>query len=79
MRQLAKITHRRHQWKAKAKQRSAHHGSLRQQLARVKAEREQAQQDLKATQSRRRQLESQTQGVAVRPQVDGVWLGLQLL
>ena len=78
MRQLAKITHSRNQWKAKAKQRSEHHRDLRTQLARVKAERDQAKQDLKATQSRLRQLESQTQAVAVRPQVDVVWLSLSL-
>ncbi len=78
MRQLCKITHRRHQWKAKAKQRSDHNRSLRQQLARVKAERAQATQDLQATQSRLRQLESHAQAVAARPQVDVVWLCLQL-
>jgi hypothetical protein len=75
---LAKIKHSRNQWKAKAKQRSDHHRYLRKQLARVKAERDQATQDLKATQSRLRQLESQTQAVAVRPQVHVVWLCLQL-
>jgi hypothetical protein len=78
MRQLSKIKHRRNPWQAKAKQRSDHHRSLRKQLTRVKAEREQAKQDLQATQSRRRQLESQPQAVAVRPKVDSVWLCLQL-
>jgi len=78
MSQLSKITHSRNQWKAKAKQRSDHHRYLRKQLARVKAERDQAKQDLKATHSRLRQLESQTQAVAVRPKVDVVWLCLQL-
>jgi hypothetical protein len=78
MRQLAKMQHRRNQWQAKATQRSDHHGSLRQQLARVKAERAQAKQALKATQSRLRQLESHTQAMAVRPQVDVVWLCLPL-
>jgi septal ring factor EnvC (AmiA/AmiB activator) len=61
------MQHRRNQWQAKATQRSDHHGSLRQQLARVKAERDQAKQALKATQSRLRQLESHTQAMAVRP------------
>ena len=42
MSQLSKVKHRRNQWQAKAKQRSDHHRSLRQQLARVKAERDQA-------------------------------------
>jgi hypothetical protein len=78
MRQLSKIHHSRKQWKAKAKPRSDHHRSLRKQLARVTAERDQAKQDRKATQSRLRQFESQTQAVAVRPQVDVVWLCLQL-
>ena len=78
MSQLAKMKHSRHQWKAKAKQRRDHHGSLRQQLARVKAERAQAKQALKATPSRLRQLASHTQAMAVRPQVDVVWLCRQL-
>jgi hypothetical protein len=78
MSQLSKIKHSRNQWKAKAKQRSDHHRYLRKQLARVKAERDQAKQELKATHSRLRQFESQTQAVAVRPKVDVVWLCLQL-
>jgi hypothetical protein len=78
MSQLSKMKHSRNQWKAKAKQRSDHHGYLRKQLARVKAERDQAKQALKATQSRLRQLESHTQAMAVRPKVDVVWLCLQL-
>ena len=47
MSQLSKVNQSRHQWKAKAKQRSDHNRSLRKQLARVKAERDQAKQDLK--------------------------------
>ena len=78
MSQLCKVTHSRNQWKAKAKQRSDDNRYLRQQLARVKAERDQATQNLKATQSRLRQLESHAQAVAARPQVDVVWLCLQL-
>jgi hypothetical protein len=78
MSQLCKVKHSRNQWKAKAKQRSDHNRYLRKQLARVKAERDQAQQGLKATQSRLRQLESHAQAVAARPQVDVVWLCLQL-
>ena len=78
MSQLSKVTHSRHQWKAKATQRSDHNRYLRKQLARVKAERDQAKQDLKETQTRLRQLESQAQAVAVRPQVEVVWLSLQL-
>ena len=78
MSQLSKGKHRRNQWQAKAKQRSDHNRYLRKQLARVKAERDQAKQDLKETQTRLRQLESQAQAVAVRPQVDVVWLSLPL-
>jgi hypothetical protein len=78
MSQLAKVKHSRNQWKAKAKQRSDHNRYLRKQLTRVKAERDQAKQDLKETQTRLRQRESQAQAVAVRPQVDVVWLALQL-
>ena len=78
MSQLSKVTHSRNQWKAKAQQRSDHNRYLRKQLARVKAERDQAKQDIKETQTRLRQLESQAQAVAVRPQVEVVWLSLQL-
>jgi len=78
MSQLDKVTHSRNQWKAKAQQRSDHNRYLRQQLARVKAERDQAKQDLKETPTRLRQLESQAQAVAMRPQVDVVWLSLHL-
>ena len=78
MSQLSKVNHSRNQWKAKAKQRNDHNRYLRKQLARVKAERDQAKQDLKDTQTRLRQLESQAQAVAVRPKVDVVWLSLQL-
>jgi len=78
MSQLCKVKHSRHQWKAKAKQRSDHNRYLRKQLARVKAERDQAKQGLKATQSRLRQHESHAQAVAARAKVDVVWLCLQL-
>jgi len=78
MSQLDKVTHSRNQWKAKAQQRSDHNRSLRKQRARVKAERDQAKQDLKETPTRLRQLESQAQAVAMRPQVDVVWLSLHL-
>ena len=78
MSQLSKVKHSRNQWQAKAKQRSDHNRYLRKQLARVKAERDQAKQDLKETQTRLRQLESQAQAVAMRPKVDVVWLSLRL-
>ena len=78
MSQLSKVNHSRNQWQAKATQRSDHNRSLRKQLARVKAERDQATQDLKETPTRLRQLASQAQAVAVRPQVEVVWLSLHL-
>jgi hypothetical protein len=78
MSQLSKVKHSRNQWQAKAKQRSDHNRYLRKQLARIKAERDQAKQDLKETQTRLRQLESQVQAVAMRPKVDVVWLSLRL-
>ena len=78
MSQLSKVKHGRNQWKAKAKQRSGDNRYLRKQLARVKAERDRAQQALKDTQVRLNQLERQAQTVAVRPKVDVVWLSLRL-
>ena len=78
MSQLSTVKQSRHPWQAKAKQRSDHNRSLRKQLARVKAERDQAKQDLKETPTRLRQLERQAQAVAVRPQVEVVWLSLPL-
>ena len=78
MSQLSKVTHSRNQWKAKAKQRSDHNRYLRKQLARLQAERAQARQEFKETQTRLRQLESQVQAVAVRPKVDVVGLALNL-
>ena len=78
MSQLSKVTHSRNQWKAKATQRSDHNRYLRKQLARLKAERTQARQEFKETQTRLHQLESQVQAVAVRPKVDVVGLALNL-
>jgi hypothetical protein len=78
MSQLSKVKHSRNQWKAKAKQRSDHHRYLRKQFARLKAERDQAKQELKETQTRLRQLESPVPAVAVRPKVDMVGLALNL-
>jgi hypothetical protein len=78
MSQLSKVNHSRNQWKGKAKQRGDANRYLRKQLARLKAERDQAKQDLKATHARLRQLESQVQAVAMRPKVDVVWLALRL-
>ena len=77
MSQLSKVNQSRHQWKAKAKQRSDHNRSLRKQLARVKAERDQAKQDLKKPKPACASLRAKP-GQAVRPQVEVVWLSLQL-
>jgi hypothetical protein len=78
MSQFSKVNHSRNQWKSKAQQRGDANRYLRKQLARLKAERDQAKQALKETQARLRQLESQAQTVAVRPKVDVVWLALRL-
>jgi hypothetical protein len=78
MSQLAKVTHSRNQWKRKAKERGDQDRYLRKQLARVKAERDQAKQALKAAHAYLRQLKSQPQAVAVWPKVDVVWLSLRL-
>ncbi len=78
MRPLSKVKHSRNQWKAKATQRSDPNRYLRKQLARLKAERAQAKQELQETQTRLRQRESQVPAVAVRPQVDVVGLALHL-
>jgi hypothetical protein len=78
MSHLSKVNHSRNQWKGKAKQRGDDNRYLRKQLARIKAERDQAKHELKATQARLRQLEPQGQAVALRPTVDLVWLALRL-
>jgi len=78
MSQLCKVKHGRQQWKDKARQRGDQNRYLRKELARVKAERDQAKQALQESQARLGQLESQVQTVAVRPKVDVVWLSLRL-
>jgi hypothetical protein len=78
MSQLSKVKHSRNQWKHKAKERGDQDRYLRKQLARVKAERDQAKQALKEAQARLRQIESQAQAVVVLPKVDVVWISLQL-
>lgn len=77
MSQFSKVNHSRNQWKGKAKQRGETNRYLRKQIARLKAERNQAKQELKDTQARLRQLESQVQTEG-RPKVDVVWLSLRL-
>ena len=78
MSQLYKVKHSRQQWKTKAKQRSDQNRYLRKQLARIKAERDQAKRDLKETQARLHQIETQAAARAVLPKVDVVWLSLRL-
>jgi hypothetical protein len=78
MSQLCKVQYSRQQWKTKAKHRSDQNRYLRKQLARIKAERDQAKRDLKATQARLHQIERQAQAIAVLPKVDVVWLALRL-
>jgi hypothetical protein len=78
MSQLAKVKHSRNQWKRKAQERGDQDRSLRQQLARVKAERDQAKQALKEAQARLCQLKSPSQAVAGWPKGDVVWLSLRL-
>ena len=78
MSQLAKVKHSRNQWKRKAKERGDQDRYLRKQLARVKAEHDQAKQALKEAQARLCQLKSPPQAVAGWPKVDVVWLSLRL-
>ncbi len=78
MSQFSKINNSRKHWKGKAKQRGDNNRYLRKQLARIKAERDEAKRALKEAQVRLRQLESQVQAQAVRPKVDGVWIALRL-
>jgi hypothetical protein len=78
MRQLSKVNRSRNQWKDKAKQRGEQQRYQRKQIARLRAERDQAKQALKEAQARLRQLESQVQAVAVRFKIDVVWLSLHL-
>jgi hypothetical protein len=78
MSQLSKVKQGRKQWKDKARQRGDQNRYLRKELARVKAERDQAKQRLKENQAPLRQLESQVQSLAVRAKVDVVWLSWRL-
>src|SRR5437867_580176 len=78
MSQLSKVKRSRNQWKDKAKQRSEQQRYQRKQMARLRAERDQAKQALKEAQARLRQLESHVQAIAVRLKIDVVWLSLHL-
>ena len=61
MRQLSTVTHRRHQWKHKAKQRGDCARYQRKPRARLTAERDRAIHALQAAQARLRQSESHAQ------------------
>jgi len=78
MSHLCKVKHSRHQWKTKAKQRSDQNRYLRKQLARIKAERDQAKRGRQETRARIHQSENQASAMAVLPKVDVVWLSLRL-
>lgn len=78
MSQLSKVKHSRQQWKHKAKQRGDHNRYQRKQLARLRAERNQATRALKETRAQLHQLQSQSRQLATRPKVDVVHLALQL-
>jgi hypothetical protein len=78
MSQLSKVKYSRNQWQHKATERGDQDRDLRKQRARVKAERDQAQQALKEAHARLRQFESQAQAVVVLPKVDVVWIFLPL-
>jgi hypothetical protein len=79
MSQLSKVRQSRTQWKHKATQRADENRYWRKQLARVKHERDRTATALQETQAHLRQLEAQSQGRAVQPKVDLVFLALQLL
>jgi hypothetical protein len=78
MSQLSKVKRSRNQWKDKAKQRGEQQRYQRKQIARLRAERDQAKQALKEAQARLHQLESHVQAMAVRLKIDVVWLALHL-
>jgi hypothetical protein len=78
MSQLSKMRHSRDQWKDKAKQRGQGERYERCEKARIKAQRDQLTQALKASETRVRELEAQLGGLATRPKVDVVHFALQL-
>jgi hypothetical protein len=78
MSQLSKVRHSRTPWKHKATQRADANRYWRKQLARVKHERDRTAKALQETQARLRHLEAQSQGRAVQPKEDLIFLALQL-
>ena len=78
MSQFSKMKNSRDQWKHKAKQRGKGERYQRRENARIKTERDQVTQALKAAQARLHELEARLHGLASRPKVDVVHLALQL-
>lgn len=78
MSQLSKMRHSREQWSEKAKQRGKGERYERREKARIKAQRDQLNQALKASEARVRELEAQLGGLATRPKVDVIHFALQL-
>ena len=78
MSQLSKMRHSRDQWKDKAKQRGQGERYERREKARIKAQRDQLAQALKASETRVCELEAQSRGLVTRPKVDVVHFALQL-
>jgi hypothetical protein len=78
MSQLSKMTHSRNQWKAKTKQHGKGERYERREKKRIKAERDQLTQALKASEARVRELQAPLGGLATRPKVEVVHLALQL-
>ena len=78
MSQVSKVRQSRPQWHHKATQRADQNRYWRKQLARVKQQRDRTTTALQEAQARLRQLEAQSQGLAVQPKVDLVFFALQL-
>lgn len=78
MSQLSKMTHSRNQWKEKTKQHGKGERYERREKKRIKVERDQLTQTLKASEARVRELKAQLGGLTTRPKVEVVHLALQL-
>jgi hypothetical protein len=79
MSQLSKLRHSRDQWKQKAKDRGDQSRYQRQQLARIKAERDRATEALKLAQSRLSPFDQERPRPPSPSKVDLVWIALQLI
>ena len=77
MSQLSTMQHSREQWKHKAKQRGQGERYARREKARIKAERDQTVQALRASAARVRALEARLNGLPPRPKVAVVHVALQ--